>query len=52
LKAYATACFIVMLIAVCFVDNNIQPAIAKVGRVTLGISSLLFLITGGIALFS
>ena len=52
MKAYATAFFVVMLLSVCFIDNNIQPAIAKVGRVTLGISSLLFLITGGIALFT
>ena len=52
MKVYVTACFIVMLISVCFIDNNIQPAIAKVGRVTLGVSSLLFLITGAISLFT
>jgi hypothetical protein len=52
LKAYVTACFIVMLLSVCFIDNNIQPAIAKVGRVSLAVSSLLFLITGAIALFT
>ena len=52
MKVYATAFFIVMLISVCFIDNNIQPGIAKVGRVSLAISSVLFLMTGGIALFS
>ena len=52
MKVYVTTCFIVMLISVCFIDNNIQPAIAKVGRITLGISSVLFLVTGAIALFS
>jgi hypothetical protein len=52
LQAYVTACFVVMLLSVCFIDNNIQPAIAKVGRVSLGVSSVLFLVTGAIALFS
>jgi hypothetical protein len=52
LKVYVTACFIVMLLSLCFIDNNIQPAIAKVGRVSLVVSSVLFLITGAIALFT
>jgi hypothetical protein len=52
MKAYATAFFVMILISVCFIDNNIQPGIAKVGRISLAISGLLFLITGGIALFS
>jgi len=47
-----TVFFVIMLISVCFIDNNIQPAIAKVGRVSLAVSSVLFLITGVIALFS
>jgi hypothetical protein len=52
LKAYVTIFFVIMLISVCFIDNNIQPGIAKVGRVSLAISSLLFIIAGAIALFS
>ena len=52
MKAYATLFFVIMLISVCFIDNNIQPGIAKVGRISLTLSSMLFLITGAIALFS
>jgi len=52
LKAYVTVFFIIMLLSVCFIDNGIQPAIAKVGRVSLAVSSLLFIIAGTIALFS
>jgi hypothetical protein len=52
LKAYATLFFVAILISVCFIDNNIQPGIAKAGRASLALSSVLFLITGAIALFS
>ena len=52
LKAYATLFFVIMLISVCFIDNNIQPGIAKVGRISLALSGALFLITGAIALFT
>ena len=52
MKAYATLFFVIMLISVCFIDNNIQVGIAKAWRVSLALSSVLFLITGGIALFS
>ena len=50
MQAYATVFGIMALISVCFVDNNIQPAIAKVGRVSLLISGVLFVITEAIAL--
>jgi hypothetical protein len=52
LKAYATLFFVLMLISVCFIDDNIQPGIAKAGRVSLALSGVLFIITGAIALFS
>lgn len=52
MKAYVTVFFIIMLLSVCFIDNGIQPAIAKVGRVSLALSTVLFLITGAIALLT
>ena len=52
MKAYALAFGIIALISACFTDNQIQPAIAKVGRWTLLVSSILFVITEGIVLAS
>ena len=52
MKAYATIFFVIMLISVCFIDNNIQPGIAKVGRISLVLSGALFVIAAAIALFT
>ena len=50
MKAYALVFGIIALISACFTDNQIQPAIAKVGRWTLLVSGILFVITEGIVL--
>jgi hypothetical protein len=52
LKAYATLFFCLALISVCFVDNNIQPFIAKIGRVSLAVFGALFVIAEAFVIFS
>ena len=50
MKPYALIFGIAAMISACFTDNGIQPGIAKVGRWSLLISSVLFVITEGIVL--
>ena len=50
MKAYALVFGIVALVSACFTDNGIQPGIAKIGRWTLLVSSVLFVIAEGIVL--
>ena len=50
MQVYVLTSGIVALISLCFVDPYIQSGISKVGRVTLGISSAIFVVTGIIAL--
>ncbi|HEX9396293.1 MAG TPA: DUF1328 domain-containing protein [Burkholderiales bacterium] len=52
MKPYAIMFGVAALIAACFTDNGIQPGIAKVGRWSLVIFSVLFVITEGIFLAS
>jgi hypothetical protein len=52
LKAYATLFFCLALLSVCFIDNNIQPFIAKIGRVSLAVFSALFIIAEAFVLFN
>ena len=50
MKPYAVMFGVAALIAACFTDNGIQPGIAKVGRWSLVIFSVLFVISEGIVL--
>jgi len=50
MKPYALVFGIVALVSACFTDNQIQPSIAKIGRWTLLVSSILFVITESIVL--
>ena len=50
MKPYALIFGIVALVSACFTDNGIQPGIAKVGRWTLLVSGVLFVITEAIVL--
>ena len=45
MKAYAVVSGVLTLVSACFVDNNIQPFVAKIGRVALVVSGVVFLIT-------
>jgi uncharacterized membrane protein YtjA (UPF0391 family) len=50
MKPYALIFGITALVSACFTDNGIQPHLAKVGRWSLLISTVLFVITEGIVL--
>jgi hypothetical protein len=50
MQAYATLFLVLTLIAVCFIDDNIQPFIARIGRISLAVFGTLFVITEAIAL--
>ncbi|HET7670562.1 MAG TPA: hypothetical protein VFK84_09155 [Burkholderiales bacterium] len=52
MKAYAVVSGVLTLVSACFVDNNIQPFVAKVGRVALVASGVVFLITETIFLIT
>ncbi|HEY5896595.1 MAG TPA: hypothetical protein VIV54_03465 [Burkholderiales bacterium] len=52
MKAYAVLSGVIALCSLGFIDNNIQPVVAKAGRVALVLSSVVFLITEGIYLMS
>lgn len=52
MKTYVLIFGIATLLSLCFVDPGIQPAIAKVGRWSLLVTSVLFLISGAVAVFS
>ena len=45
MKAYAIVSGVLALVSACFVDNNIEPWVAKVGRVSLVVCSIVFAIT-------
>ena len=52
MKLYAVLSGVLALISACFVDNNIQPFIAKIGRVSLAICTVVFVITEAIYLIA
>jgi len=52
MKLYAVLFGVLTLVSVCFIDNNIQPMIAKVGRVSLAVCGVLFIVTEAIYLFT
>ena len=45
MKVYAVVSGVLTLVSACFVDNNIQPFVAKIGRVSLAVCSIVFLIS-------
>ena len=50
MKIYAVVSGVLTLVSACFVDGNIQPIVAKVGRVSLAVCGVVFLITEAIFL--
>ena len=52
MKVYAVVSGVLTLVSACFVDNNIQPFVAKVGRISLAVCGVLFLITETIFLIT
>ena len=52
MKLYAILSFVIALISLCFIDNNIQPIIAKGGRIVLAVSTVVFVITETIYLIT
>jgi hypothetical protein len=52
MKLYAILSFVVALVSLCFVDSNIQPIVAKGGRVVLAVSTVVFVITETIYLIT
>ncbi len=52
MKAYAVLSGVLALCSLGFVDNYIQPGIAKAGRAVLVLSSIAFLITESIYLMT
>ena len=52
MKGYAVLSGVLALCSLGFIDNHIQPGVAKVGRVVLVLSSIVFLITESIYLMS
>jgi hypothetical protein len=52
MQTYALVSGVIALVALCFIDSGIQPAIAKGGRWTLLVSSIIFVITESIVLLA
>ena len=52
MKAYAVVSGVLTLVSACFVDNNIQPFVAKVGRVSLAACGVVFLVTEALFLIT
>ncbi len=52
MKTWALVSGTVALISLCFVDNGIVPAVAKVGRLVLAVSTAIFVVTEAIVLLT
>ena len=52
MKPYAVLFGVLTLISVCFIDPYIQPFIAKIGRISLAVFGVLFIVTEAIVLIS
>ena len=52
MKGYAVMFGVLAVLSLCFVDSNIQPFVAKIGRVSLGVFAVLFVVTEAIYLMS
>ena len=50
MKIYAVVSGVLTLVSACFVDNNIQPLVAKIGRVSVAVCGIVFLVTEAIVL--
>ena len=52
MKIYAVVSGVLTLVSACFVDNNIKPFVAKVGRVCLVACGVVFLVTEALFLIA
>ena len=52
MKVYAVLSGVLTLVSACFVDNDIQPIVAKIGRVSVAVCGVVFLITETIFLIT
>jgi hypothetical protein len=52
MKAYAALFGVLTVLSLCFVDSNIQPFVARIGRVSLAVFAVLFVVAEAIYLVS
>jgi hypothetical protein len=52
MKSYAVLSGVLAILSLCIVDDNIQPAVARIGRVSLAVFSVVFVVTEAIYLMS
>ncbi len=50
MQTYALISGIIAVVSLCFIDNGIVPAVAKVGRLVLMVSTAVFVVTEAIGL--